>query len=145
MARRTTLPLPATAHVPGRGRPDFTPPPDLAPDAALAFGADLYDAGCLWEAHEVWEGLWQGLPREAPAARLLRGWIQVAAAGLKRAAGREAGVVSLVAKARAERLAAGDELVVHGWRTRPASLAAALAAWQRGGVSAPPELDLEPA
>ena len=131
MARRTTLPLPATAHVPGRGRPDFTPPPDLAPDAALAFGADLYDAGCLWEAHEVWEGLWQGLPREAPAARLLRGWIQVAAAGLKRAAGREAGVVSLVAKARAELLAAGDELVVHGWRTRPASLAAALAGFSK--------------
>jgi hypothetical protein len=47
------------------------------------FAFDLYNAAYFWEAHVYWEKLW-ALEREASAARaLLRGLIQLAAAGLK--------------------------------------------------------------
>ena len=47
------------------------------------FGVDLYNHGYLWEAHEVWEGLWHAAKHDAVQADLLQGLIQCAAAALK--------------------------------------------------------------
>lgn len=47
------------------------------------FGIDLYNHGYLWEAHEVWEGLWHAAKHDPPQADLLQGLIQCAAASLK--------------------------------------------------------------
>jgi hypothetical protein len=47
------------------------------------FGVDLYNHGYLWEAHEVWEGLWHKAKPDAVQADLLQGLIQCAAAALK--------------------------------------------------------------
>ena len=70
--------LPSRAWVPGCGRP--RPVLDAGSEAE-GFGADLYHAGLLWEAHEVWEHRWRQLTgREADR---LRGRIQLAAAVLK--------------------------------------------------------------
>ena len=52
--------------------------------AGLAFLRD----GFFWEAHEVWEPLWMAAPPNGPERCLLRGLIQAANAGLKRAMGR---------------------------------------------------------
>ncbi|MGD9764865.1 MAG: DUF309 domain-containing protein [Candidatus Binatia bacterium] len=46
-------------------------------------GVDQYNAFYFWEAHEAWERLWAAAPREATAARVLQGLIQVTAALLK--------------------------------------------------------------
>ena len=132
------LPLPAAAHRLG-DRPSFEVPPDLDDRAAFAFGVDLFHAGCLWEAHEVWEGLWRGLERESRGAHALRGLIQAAAAGLKARAGRAAGVASLVAKALAELEAAGESVDLGGWRVDLADFAAALGEWAARGGQGPTE------
>ena len=47
------------------------------------FGIDLYNFGYLWEAHEVWEGLWHQAKHDEVQADLLQGLIQCAAAALK--------------------------------------------------------------
>ena len=47
------------------------------------FGVDLYNHGYLWEAHEVWEGLWHAAADDAAQADFLQGLIQCAAAALK--------------------------------------------------------------
>ena len=78
----TRVPLPKVAFVPG-----LTPrPPESWLDSRLAeivpanpaetlgcpafrFGFDLYHAGFFWEAHEVWERLWQ-VARRDPARKI---------------------------------------------------------------------------
>ena len=47
------------------------------------FGVDLYNHGFLWEAHEVWEGLWHAAKHDELQAELLQGLIQCSAAALK--------------------------------------------------------------
>jgi len=47
------------------------------------FGVDLYNHGYLWEAHEVWEGLWHAAKHDALQADFLQGLIQCSAAALK--------------------------------------------------------------
>jgi len=47
------------------------------------WGVDLFNAFYFWEAHEAWEVLWAGKPRESAPSQLLQGLIQVAAALLK--------------------------------------------------------------
>ncbi len=47
------------------------------------WGIDLFNAFYFWEAHEAWEVLWAGKPRESAPGQLLQGLIQVAAALLK--------------------------------------------------------------
>jgi hypothetical protein len=72
------------------------------------FGADLYNAGFLWEAHEVWEGLWHSAKHDAVQADFLQGLIQCSAASLKVRMQQPAGVAKLTALglARLERVAA---------------------------------------
>lgn len=47
------------------------------------FGVDLFNAFYFWEAHESWERLWATARPDSPAALLLQGLIQAAAAMLK--------------------------------------------------------------
>lgn len=66
-------------------------------------GVDLYHAGYLWEAHEVWERLWKAT--DDPVRReFIQGLIQLAAAQIKAQAGPPRGAAILRARAR-ERLA----------------------------------------
>ena len=51
------------------------------------FGFDLYNAGYFWEAHVYWEKLWALEGTGSHARALLRGLIQLAAAGLKEGEG----------------------------------------------------------
>jgi hypothetical protein len=60
------------------------------------YGIDLYNHGYLWEAHEVWEGLWHAAKHDPPQADVLQGLIQCAAAALKIAMGQPRGLESLV-------------------------------------------------
>jgi hypothetical protein len=46
-------------------------------------GFALFDAGCYWEAHEVWEALWHVHGRKGEIADLLKALIKLAAAGVK--------------------------------------------------------------
>ncbi|MCC7014652.1 MAG: DUF309 domain-containing protein [Planctomycetes bacterium] len=118
-------PFPAYAYLPGR---DPHPTGDPAghsfrsePEPAAAyiepaawrdnedyrFGVDLYNAGFLWEAHEVWEGLWHAAKHDAQQAEFLQGLIQCAAASLKVRMQQPAGVRKLaeLGTARLERVA----------------------------------------
>jgi hypothetical protein len=90
MKRHSQLPLPARAHVPGSGSV-----PDLAPlmtakahPEAFAYGVDLFNGGCFWEAHEVWEAVWLAAPPNSRRRQGLRALIQMANACLKRAMGK---------------------------------------------------------
>jgi hypothetical protein len=47
------------------------------------WGADLFNHGYYWEAHEVWEPLWQAADRSEPLSLLLKGLILLAATGVK--------------------------------------------------------------
>ncbi len=103
-----TGPFPARAYLPGVGvRPtpeaqDSTP---LDPAAwrscdAYVHGLALFDRGYYWEAHERWEALWILAGRTGPVAELLRGLIQLAAAGVKLRQERTAGAIALAERAR---------------------------------------------
>jgi len=46
-------------------------------------GVDLFNYGYYWEAHEVWEGLWNACGRSGITAGFLKGLIKLAAAGVK--------------------------------------------------------------
>ena len=52
------------------------------------YGCDLFDAGCYFEAHEVWEQVWLAARkvRNDDDARFMQGLIRLAAAGVKRLA-----------------------------------------------------------
>jgi hypothetical protein len=115
-------PLPPYAYVPGGALPHPTqdprghsyraePPPRpeyLAPgrwreNQDYLYGVDLYNAGFLWEAHEVWEGLWHGAKHDPVQSDVLQGLIQCAAAALKVPMGQPRGLERL-ARAGTERL-----------------------------------------
>lgn len=59
----------------------------------LRYAVDLFNHGYYWEAHEVWEHEWIAAGRTGPAADLLKGFIKLAAAGVKAREGRPAGIV----------------------------------------------------
>lgn len=130
------LPLPQWAHVPGR-----TAEPDRGPlhlakqglparvqafvpshDPGARYGMRLHDAGFFWEAHEVWEAVWQAAPMNGCDRLALRACIQIANAGLKRRMGRPQAAGRLVAEA----VAILDELALRRPGADPASLAARL-------------------
>jgi predicted metal-dependent hydrolase len=46
-------------------------------------GIDLFNHGYYWEAHEVWETLWNACGRQGTTADFLKGLIKLAAAGVK--------------------------------------------------------------
>ncbi len=96
MTRRVPhLPLPATTFVQGRSqRPPEGWADDVLDDDAFVFGCDCFDAGCYFEAHELWERLWllakaRGDDDDTAA---LQGLIKLAAAGVKALAGQPSGV-----------------------------------------------------
>ena len=94
--------LPMHAHTPTTGSvPDLVPlemAKRLAPAAVVAaewkknktylYGHDLMRAGYYWEAHEVWEAVWQVAGANSPERVLLQALIQGANAQLKRKMGR---------------------------------------------------------
>ncbi len=56
--RYSIFELPETRFLPGSGsRPEAQ---DIPLDQAFPFGIDLFNHGCWWEAHEVWEDVWLG-------------------------------------------------------------------------------------
>ena len=100
--RYSTRPLPRYRYVPGvRPHPtrdpaghsyEPTPIPNRRPPWSVdtwqtlqdwLYGVDLFNRFYFWEAHEAWEGLWAAAPRNCPAALVLQGLIQIAAALLK--------------------------------------------------------------
>lgn len=108
MATAMTGPFPARAYLPGLGiRPAPEPigdtpldPADWRSCDAYVHGLALFDRGYYWEAHERWEALWILARRTGPVAELLRGLIQLAAAGVKLRQGRTAGAITLAERAR---------------------------------------------
>jgi hypothetical protein len=70
-------------------------------------GVDLYNHGFFWEAHEVWEGLWNAHGKRGVEASFLQGLIQVSAAMLKMETGEREGARRLLERARANFVAAG--------------------------------------
>ena len=122
--QRSQLPFPPYAHRPGRTpHPERDPaghrffeqlPPGLLPaepvplaalpDARLfRYGEELFRARYWWEAHAVWEELWQAAPRgedaETAEREALRAFIQLAAAALKQELGGLRGSRKLLAAA----------------------------------------------
>lgn len=69
---------------------------------AFAWGCDLFDAGCFFEAHELWERCWHAAQKRGDDddEALLHGLIRLAAAGVKIGAGNPIAVASHVAGAR---------------------------------------------
>ncbi len=51
------------------------------------YGIDLFNYGYYWEAHEVWESLWNGAGRRGPTAIFLQALIKLSAAGVKQREG----------------------------------------------------------
>lgn len=71
---------------------------------AFRYGLDLYHAAFFWEAHEVWEELWQVArkqPGRSTEARALQVLIQITAAALQLRMGKPEGALSLGRKASA--------------------------------------------
>jgi len=95
-------PLPRQAYVPGktarpsegpvfavaRRAPRITDPAGWASNEAYLFGVHLYRNGFFWEAHEVWEPVWQGARPSSAERHLMQGLIQLANGCLKVAMGR---------------------------------------------------------
>lgn len=118
-------PFPAYRFVPGRhphprrdprgslhGAPEPLPglPADAwARDTSYLQGVDLYHAGYLWEAHEVWEAVY--FAADAPRHRaLVQALIQLAAAELNAHLGKTPGVRFLAGRV----LARLDEALPRG-------------------------------
>ena len=82
-------------------RPDFTPGWEFGtlPEAeVLRRGAELFDAGLLWEAHEVWEEVWRRRAGQ-PDRDFLKGIIQAAAGMWHATQGNMTGAVSVMSRA----------------------------------------------
>ena len=101
--------LPPYAYVPGQlphpvrdpGGHSFGPrPEDIEPPdperwwacCTYLYGIDLFNHGYYWEAHEVWEGLWNACGRRGAVSAFFQGLIALAAAGLKVRLGNVRGV-----------------------------------------------------
>jgi len=102
-------PFPAYTHTPGvtphpvkspeghsYGKREPAVPPldrvNWSQSAAYLYAVDLFNHGYYWEAHESWEGLWHATGRQGTVADFLKGLIKLAAAGVKRRQGIQAGV-----------------------------------------------------
>lgn len=123
-----------SGHSFGRAERDVAAPDMDDPRGSRDYlrGIDLFHAGCYWEAHEVWEGLWIAAGRTPPLALFLQGLIKLAASGVKVREGRPRGVF-LHAQRAAElfdetRAHFGDRLVLGLDPARLADTARAIAA-----------------
>lgn len=94
--------LPGQPYWPGNG-----PRPELVGPDPWPWGIDLFNHGFYWEAHEVWEELWQASQKQSPQGLALRGLIQAAAACLKSRQGNLRGVEILSQRATATLLRSG--------------------------------------
>jgi hypothetical protein len=108
-----TLALPSRAHVPGSGtRPDMAPleaakaavparvvAGDWEENVAYRYGWRLHEAGCYWEAHEVWEAVWLACAPNSREKVFLQAIIQLANARLKQRMARPAAARRLFAEA----------------------------------------------
>ncbi|MCY4626026.1 MAG: DUF309 domain-containing protein [Acidobacteria bacterium] len=142
------LPFPPYRHRPGRTpHPERDPaghrffeqlPPGLLPAEAVPlaaipdarlfrYGEELFRGAYWWEAHAVWEELWRAAPRgedgETPEREVLRAFIQLAAAALRKELGGLRGSRKLLNAAlggmeRAERRAAAPALRLRFERLR---------------------------
>ena len=104
MRLASDIALPAHAHVPTTGSvPDLAPleaakrrtpavasASDWKTNVAYLYGHDLMHSGYYWEAHEVWEAVWQTARGNSLERLLLQALIQAANAQLKRKMGRPA-------------------------------------------------------
>lgn len=72
-------------HSYGLEEPELTPltGANWRTNEEYLFGFDLFNYSYWWEAHEVWEGLWQLAPYSSPERLFLQGFIQLSAALLK--------------------------------------------------------------
>lgn len=98
---------PPHAYVPGEtARHPETLFDALKADAQVAWltGLAFLRDGFYWEAHEVLEAVWMGLPPNSAEKLLVQAVIQIANARLKRRMGRDAAAARLIA--RADELAA---------------------------------------
>jgi predicted metal-dependent hydrolase len=103
-ARRTVAPFPRQRHLPGEPLPEDFPALLDAVGADFDWGCDLFDHRYYWEAHEVWEREWRGLPVGDLERELLQGLICAAAFLVKQHQGVLSGAERLLARAE-ERLA----------------------------------------
>ena len=88
-------------HLPPGLLPAAPVPLTELPDAPLfRYGERLFRAGYWWEAHAVWEELWQAAAPETPERAVLRAFIQLAAAALREELGGRRGSRKLLAAAR---------------------------------------------
>ncbi len=94
MSETAGLNLPPYTYVPGK-----TPHPISDPAGHMyqakdsyagwpieriwATGTSLFNHGYYWEAHEAWEHLWLHQGRTTPDAMLVKGFIKLAACGVK--------------------------------------------------------------
>ncbi len=78
---------------------------------AFAAGFLLVERGCFWEAHEVWEPVWQALPLNSAERQFLQAMIQFANARLKAVMGQERAAARLVEIATAHL----KEATLRGW------------------------------
>ena len=107
--------FPPYAYLPGKkphpvrdptGHSYHVEPIPVAAEASLGsetflWGLDLFNHGYYWEAHEAWEGLWQGADRDGPLCMLLKGLILLSAAGIKIREGEHAAAVRHTGRAAA--------------------------------------------
>ena len=107
--------FPPYAYLPGKkphpvrdptGHSYHVEPIPVAAEASLGsetflWGLDLFNHGYYWEAHEAWEGLWQGADRDGPLRMLFKGLILLSAAGIKIREGKHAAAVRHTGRAAA--------------------------------------------
>ena len=107
--------FPERAYKPGQGpHPSTLPSPGwqreewngdastLVSNAEYRWGLDLFNHHYYWEAHEVWEELWQQTARGTLVRAFLQGLIQCAGALLKASIGQHTGCSRLATKALAK-------------------------------------------
>lgn len=109
MQRYSSLAFPPYAFVPGRNpHPKSNPeghsfgkeevilekidPLLFKQSTEYLYGIDLFNYGYYWEAHEVWEGLWNAHKREGHIADFLKALIKLTAAGVKVKQGQDRGI-----------------------------------------------------
>ena len=109
MKRYSNIEFPPYAFVPGRNPHPRSHPeghlynkqdskPDRVDDKLFLdsqeylYGIDLFNYGYYWEAHEVWESLWNAHNREGNTANFLKALIRLSASGVKVKQGQEKGI-----------------------------------------------------
>jgi hypothetical protein len=149
------IPLPAYAFIPGQAPhpyadagghrydphlPEPRPPQHWRDAPHYLLGLDLINRGYPWEAHEIWERLWQACGRHGPDADFLKALIKLAAAAVKQREGVPAGVRSHALRAAVlwrdlavtretmfglrlrDLIAGADAIATHGWPPQPVYL-----------------------